>query len=321
MSRIAKRTAARFAILRTPGTLRGMVYMALSALSGTMMAALIRDLSSDLHPFVIAFFRSLFGFLILLPAFLRHGFGPLRTRRIGLHGVRGLVNVAVILFSFTALSLIPLAKVTAISFSSPLFATLFAVLLLGEIVRARRMTALVVGFAGTMLVIRPGVVAVDLGTMLAVGAAVSAAAGVIIVKWLARTEMNLTIIMYMGLVATPILFACALFVWRTPTPSELVVLVLMGAFGSATHLFMNQAIKEADIAVVSPVRFTQLIWASGIGYLAFAEVPDAWTWFGGLIIAGAISYMAYREHRITDASTGSTGQGPGRRRFPADRKG
>ena len=142
--------------------------------------------------------------------------------------------------------------------------------------------------------------------MLALGAAVSSATGVIIVKWLARTESNLTIIMYIGLVATPILFACALFVWRTPTPSELMVLVLMGAFGSATHLFMNQAIKEADIAVVSPVRFTQLIWAAAIGYLAFAEVPDAWTWLGGLTIAGAISYMAYREHRIKDASTTDT---------------
>ena len=284
-----------------PSSLRGMAFMSLAALMLTGVNALIRDLSSDMHPYEIAFFRNFFGFLVLLPVFLRRGLQPLRTGRLGLHALRGVVHATSSLMFFYALSITPLAKATALKFSAPLFGTLLALVVLGEAVRARRVTALLIGFAGTLVILRPGIADVDQGSLLVLGSAAIFATAMVIIKVLSRTESSLTITLYMGVFLSPLTLIAALPYWHAPTLEQLLWLAFMGAIGSIGQMSLAQSFKEADATAVFPFDFTKLLWAAVIGYFLFGEIPDVWTWLGGAMIFSAVAYIAYRESTLRTA--------------------
>ncbi|MEX2449469.1 MAG: DMT family transporter [Rhodospirillales bacterium] len=287
-------------------TRRGVLFMLLAVLSSTTIMAVIRYVSADLHPFVMAFFRSLFGLMVFLPLFVKFGWMPLKTKRPGLHMVRGALQVVVMLGTFTALSLAPLAKVTALRFSGPLFATLLALLILHEIIRARRISAMIVGFSGAMIILRPGFVEIDLGALLALAAAAAWAMNMIAIKSLSATESSSTVTIYAVLVTTPATFLAALPFWQTPNWQEMLWLVLIGALGSLSHWSRAQAFKYADITVLLPIDFTALVWAALFGYMIFGEVADVWTWLGGIVIFSSTSYITYRERQVrTERKAGS----------------
>lgn len=277
------------------------------------MHAVIRIASSEQHPFEIAFFRNLFGLVVLSPFLLRHGFGALRTRRLPLHAARGAVHVSAMLMFFTAVPITPLGTVAALSFTAPLFVTVGAVLVLGEVVRIRRIAALAVGFVGALVIIRPGVAALDPGSLLVLGSSAVWAGAMILIKLLSRTESSLTMTAYMAVFLTPLSSIAAAFVWRWPSPEELGWFALMGSLGTVAHLCLAQAFREADAAAVLPVDFLRLIWASVFGYLLFGEVPVLFVWIGGTIIFASTLYLAYREARVAraDVSARAGPQPPG----------
>jgi drug/metabolite transporter (DMT)-like permease len=289
------------ALGEAPSTVRGMGLVALSALSGTVANAMVRHLSDQMDPFEIAFFRALFGFLLLSTVFVRNGLAPLRTRRLGLYAVRGVLVAASILLFYKGLSLIPLAKATALNFSAPLFATVFAVVVLGETIRARRIAALAVGFVGTLVILRPGWGSLALGDVYVIAGALVFAFVTILLKILSRTESTVTMTLYAGLFMTPATLAAALPVWQTPTLVQLAWLVAVGAFSVLTQLLFVQGLRQAEVTAVTPVGFIRLIWAALVGYLVFAEVPDAWTWLGGIMIFASVTYIAWRERRLQGA--------------------
>ncbi len=283
------------------GTVRGMALMLISGLCVAAMSACVRHVSNDVHPMVIGFFRTVFGLLAFAPFLLRSGLKPLRTQRLSLHAVRGLLNVAGMLTYFTALSLTPMAKVTALGFSAPLFATVLALVMLGETIRARRVTALIVGYLGAMVIVRPGFVALDTGSLYALASAAAWGLGMIVIKILSRSESSMTITVYMTLFGMPIALIAAMPVWQTPTLMQAGWLAAIGILASLANLTVAQAFKEADLTAVLPLDFTKLIWASMIGYLVFAEVPSPWTWLGGTMIFSAATYIAFRERRTRAA--------------------
>ncbi len=287
---------ARFHAL--PATAQGMALMVFTTLCFTTMQTLVRLMGEVLPPLEVAFFRNLFGLLALTPIFLRHGIAPLRTARLHLHAVRGVVQAAGMLAFFTGVTMIPLAEVTALSFSAPLFGSLLAVLLLGEVIRARRITALVAGFAGVLLVLRPGFEEMSTGAMLIVGSSLAWGMAITIIKAMARTESSVTQTVYMGLFLTPITFVPALFVWEWPEPEHYLWLAAIGMVGSVGHIAFAQAVKLADSTAVLPLDFLRLIWASAVGFFLFAEIPDARSWLGGAVIFAAATYIAYRESRL-----------------------
>ncbi len=291
-------TATNRKFARGPSPFRGMAYMLACGFAFAAMNAIIRHMSADLHPLEIAFFRSLFGLLAFAPAFIRHGIEPLRTNRPAMHLLRGSLNVVSMTLFFTAISLVPLAKVAALGFSAPLFATVLAVVLLGEAIRARRIAALIVGFTGTMIILRPGYGGMDLGAVLILISSLGYATGLIVIKSLTRTESSTTISIYAMLVTTPATFLLALSVWQAPTWSQLAWMAAIGGIGSLAHLAFAEAVKAVDITVVMPLDFTKLIWSAIIGYLVFAEIPDVWTWVGGTVIFSAVIYIAYREKHV-----------------------
>jgi len=234
----------------------------------------------------------------MAPFFWRHGLGVLRTTKFHLHAVRGSIQIFAMLMFFTALSLSPLAKVSAMSFTAPLFATIGAIVFLGERVRVRRILALIAGFLGAMVILRPGMVTIDLGMVLVLTSSAIWACAMLIIKVLSRTDSSVTITAYQGLFLTPFSFIAALFVWQWPSPEQLLLFALMGAMGTLAHMAMAESFKLADTTAVLPFDFTRLIWASVIGFLVFREVPELWTWIGGLIIFTSTTYIAYREARL-----------------------
>ncbi len=291
---------ARFQAL--PPVAQGMLLMIVTTLCFTAMQTMVRLMGEALPPFEVAFFRNLFGLLALAPIFLRHGIAPLRTKKLPLHALRGAVQAVGMLAFFTGITMIPLAEVTALSFSAPLFGSLLAVILLGEIIRMRRITALIAGFVGVLLVLRPGFVEVSTGALLIMVSSLAWGLAITLIKVLAKTESSVTQTVYMSLFLTPITFVPALFVWEWPEPEHYLWFVAIGIVGTVAHIAFAQAVKVADSTAVLPLDFLRLIWASLVGYFLFAETPDAWSWLGGAVIFAAATYIAYRESRLARSS-------------------
>ena len=280
--------------------------MLVATLSASAMAGLIRLLTEGLPPFEVVFFRNLFGLIALLPWLWRIGLRPFRTRNYALHGLRLLTNITAMLLFFTAVTLSPLAEVVSLGFATPLFATLFAVVILREHVRGRRLTALALGFVGTLLILRPGVQAVDAGALMALGSAAAWAFSLIIIKILSRTESPVDITAVAMVLLTPVSLLPALFVWQWPSPGEWLLLPLLGILGTAGHLCLGQAFRLADTSALMPLDFTKLIWAALIGFVFFSEVPDRWVWIGGAVIFASTVYISLRESRVRAAAAAAT---------------
>lgn len=270
-------------------------YMVLAAALFASMHGTVRLVSFELHPFVIAFFRNLFGFLVLLPLLLRGGVALFMTGRLGMHSVRAAINAASMLMWFTALSIVPLAEATALSLTGPLFVTLGAIAAFGERVRAWRWVALGLGAGGALLIIRPGFEAAQPGMLLAVGSAAMAGLSKLFAKSLTRTDDPTTIAAYLQFLMTPITLVPALFVWQWPTAAQFAGLAAIGVLGSLGHLFSVRAYALADISFAEPIVFTRMVWATVFGFIAFSEIPDMWTWAGALVIVSATTIIAQRE--------------------------
>lgn len=293
------------------GQLRGMLLLFLATIAFSLMHALIRLVSDTLHPFEMTFFRNLFGLLALAPFFLRHGLSVLRTERLPLHALRGTIHVASMLLFFTAVTIAPLATVAALSYTAPLFVTLGAVVFLRERLRARRIAALIIGFAGAMIVLRPGFAEIEFGALLVLCSSAVWACALLLIKILSRTESSVTLTAYMGLFLTPLSAIPAAIVWRWPTPEELGWLALMGTLGTIGHLALAQAFREAEATAVLPMDFLRLIWASLLGYFLFAQQPDPLVWIGGAVIFASIIYLTYREARLAKAPGPGAPHAPG----------
>lgn len=281
-----------------PPVLRGLGWMLVAAAGSSSMNGLIRHLSADIHTFEIALFRNVFGLLVLVPLVLDAGRAALRTQKLRLHALRGVLNAVAMLSFFYAVAITPLAMVAALGFTSPLFATLLAMLILKERVGARRLLGILAGFGGALIIIRPGLEGVSLGVGLLLISSLAWAAALIDIKILARTETSLTITLYAALFLTPITLVAALPFWTWPSLPHWGLLMLVGALGSLTQIGVAQAFHEAEATQVLPGDFTKLIWASLIGWLFFMEVPDLYTLLGGLVIFASVTYVAYREAQL-----------------------
>lgn len=273
------------------------LFMMAAGMVNAVMLSAIKQLSGELHPFEIGFFRCLIGFIVLLPIIWRAGgLAVMRTDRIGLHLLRGALNAGAMLAFFMAVSLAPLETVTAISFASPIFATLLAIIILGERVGLHRWSGLIIGFLGAFLIIRPGSSEfTDFGPLLALGSSIGWAGAMIIIKKLTQTEKPLSIISWAALLVGLFSLIPALFVWQWPTKEQWMILVLIGVLGSTIQYCFTKAFSLAETTLVLPFDYLKLIWASLFGFVLFAEAPDPWAWVGGTVIFTSAVYIAYRE--------------------------
>lgn len=272
--------------------------MLASAVLFGAMAVVIRLASKQLHPFEIAFFRNLFGFAFALPLLWRHGIGLLRTDKLPLYVVRCAIGIVSMLGGFWAIVNLPLAQAISLSYSTPLFVTIGAVLVLGEVVRARRWTAVIVGFAGVLVIIRPGAESFTAGTLVALLAAAMSAVVAISIKFLSRTEHPDAIVIYTSLLWIPMSLVPALFVWVTPAGLTWLWVALAGLFGTAGHMCWTRGLKLGEASLLAPISFMQLPVVATAGYLLFGETVNRWTILGAAIIFAANFYIARREAQL-----------------------
>ena len=284
-----------------PPPARGALWMVGSCAGFAALSADIRHLSADLHPSQIVFFRNFFGLVFLLPWVLRGGRAAFRTTRFPLHCLRVVFGLAGMTCFFSALSLMPIAEATALSFTAPLFATLGAALILRETVGGQRWTAILVGFAGTLIVLRPGVETLTLPALLALAGSACIAVSMIVIKSLSRTDSPTTVVLYLGILITPASLIPASFVWTTPPVACWPWIGGLGLFATFAHLALVKAFATADASAVLPFDFSRLVFTALIGFLAFDERPDAWTWIGAAVIFAATLYTAH--HHATAKHT------------------
>lgn len=280
---------------KIPLPVQGALWMVTGAALFSLLNLLIRHGATELHPFQVAFFRNFFSLMFMLPWLAKAGLGGLHTSKAWLYTTRSLTGLAAMLTWFYALSVMPLGEAVALSFTTPLFATIGAALFLGEVVRLRRWSATVVGFIGVLVIIRPDAEAISLPAAIVLVSACFSAASALQVKALSRTESPAVMVTYMVLFLTPMSLVPALFVWSWPSWGMLVWLVLMGGIATLGHLALTRAFTLADASAMMPFDYTKLPFAALLGYLAFGETMDLWAWVGAGIIAGSTIYIAQRE--------------------------
>jgi drug/metabolite transporter (DMT)-like permease len=305
MLRLAVKSSTLVAGL--PAPVRAALWMAAASIAFAAMIILVRQLTATFDPLQVVFFRNAFGLIAMLPWLAGHGVDALRTQRLGLHTLRAATSIVSMICWYTALSLMPLAQATALSFTAPIFTSVLAVIFLGEVMRLRRWSATAVGLLGALIILQPGSSSVEPAALLAIASALIGATSPILVKIMARTESTGAIVTYMVLFATPLSLVPALFVWQTPTLGQIGFAALLGLAGTLGHVCLTRALASADATVVVPFDYLRLPAVALIAYLVFAEVPGIWTWIGGAIIAASSLYMTLREVRLKrQAQPGTT---------------
>ena len=282
---------------RINGNLRGIFWMATTGILFVAVTGIVRHLGTDMSAVQAAFIRYLFGLLLLAPLFFKVG-SLVRERKImGLHAVRGVVHGIGVMLWFFAMAKIPIAEVTALGFTAPIFTTLGAALFLGERLHLHRIGAVLIGFGGAIVVLQPGFQEISIGAIAQLVAAPLFACSFLIAKRLTRTESSPAIVAYLSIFVTLTLLPPALIVWRTPTLIELGWLFATAVCATAGHVTLMQAFRAADLTVTQPIQFLQLVWATLLGLTLFGEQPEIWTWVGGGVIVASATYIARRESR------------------------
>jgi drug/metabolite transporter (DMT)-like permease len=289
-------------------TAKGCALMLIGTVMFAGMHAAIRHATQHLPPVEVAFFRNLFGLFVVAPLLVRYGAGLFRTSKLNLHVLRAVLNVVSMLMFFAGLSMTPLARATALSFTAPIFTALLSALFLGEIFRWRRWTAIFAGFFGALVILRPGLQVLDTGSMLVLFSSLLWSMALIDIKVLGRTESTMTITAYVTVLLIPMSFAPALIVWQTPGLDMWVWLVFIGIIGTLGQLVVTEAVKLADMTVLMPFDFLKLVWAAFLGIIFFTEVPDLFTWVGAAIVFGSSFYIAWREAKLRKAKRAAEGE-------------
>lgn len=257
----------------------------------------VRYLGTNMNPVQAAFIRYCFGIVLILPLLSRAGIMSLDRDRLGFHALRGLVHGGGVILWFLAMSRIPISEVTALGFTTPIFVTLGAAVFLSERLKPYRVAAVLLGFIGALLILRPGLRVIDIGALAQLGAAPLFACSYLMAKSATRREASSMIVVLLSVFCTLTLALPALLVWRTPTLDELLLLGLTALLATSGHYCMTRALKAAEVSAVQPFTFLQLVWATILGLILFDETPDVWIWIGGAVIVGSATWMAQQEVR------------------------
>lgn len=292
-----------------------------AALLFTSSHAAIKLEASTFHVVQLVFFRSVFAFVPLAPFIFRAGTGLLKTRRPWLHAGRCFAGITSMFAYFYALGFLPLADLTAINFTMPLFVTALSVPLLGERVGWRRWTAVAVGFGGVLLITRPGGGMLDPLILIALFSAFGYAIAVICMRRLGSTDSSATTTFYFTATSAVISALLLPFFWQTPNATEWVVLILIGIVSGGAQLMMTLGYRYAPAAIVAPFDYIALVWAALLGFVIWGEIPTAWTVSGAAIVIASGLYILRRETRlareraaasIPPQAAGAGGASPGR---------
>jgi drug/metabolite transporter (DMT)-like permease len=284
--------------LQLSGNSRGALWMIASGLGFSVMAVGIKLLGDRLDNVQIAFFRVVIGFLAILPFVAGAPLAQLKTRHLHVHFIRGVFGLIAMYCSYYAIARIPLADYTALSFTKPLFATVLAIVILGEVVRWRRWSATALGFLGVLIMVRPGAGTFEPAALAALADAFSIAFLITLVKRLPPHETPLGMLFYFGIFATALAMAPAIYFWQWPTLYEWTLLIGIGVLGALAQSFWIRSFRAGEASVVAPFDYLRLPMAATIGFIGFAELLTLWTYIGAGVIVASTLYIAHREAQM-----------------------
>ena len=269
-----------------------------SVFFGTVMLSFLKIAQEDVNVYVAGFFRFFLGLVIILPYVIKNKDVVLKTTHLKQHFLRAILGLPAMLVYFSALVLLPIEKLTAISFVVPLIVTILAVFFLGEKIYIYRTLALILGFSGMLVIIRPGFVDISIGVYMVLFSALLWSVNIIITKKISKDDSAITILAYQSIFMSLLSFFIVLFFWEMPSIKTFIYLILAAMCGTVLHLTLNHAFKLVDVSMTQPYSFLNLVFASIIGYFVFDEMPDLYTWIGALIIFTGVLIISYREMKL-----------------------
>ena len=272
-------------------------WMAGAAAAFSLLVVCVRELSASLPTPEILFFRCLFTMALLVPWAVRAGREGLRIRRPWPNLLRGVCTFAAMTMWFHAIGIVPLADAVAIQSAYPLFTILLAVLLFAERPGLRGWLATLAGFAGVLVIVRPGFAEVGPPTAMLLGAAWCYAVSNICVKAMADTESPTRMVFAVNALLLAFSAVPTAFMWVAPALDALPWIALLAGSGFAAHMCLTRALATGDAGAVMPFDFLRLPFAALGGLLLYGEVPDMWTAAGGALIFASVSVIAVREAR------------------------
>ncbi len=284
---------------------QGVIWMLLSCALLSGVAVLGRyTAKADVPVFQIVFLRLVFALIAFMPLIAWRGIEIFRTQNIRLYVTRVLTGLVGMTMWFGALAYITVGEVTAIGFLAPIIGTIGAVVFLREKVGWRRWSATAVGFLGALIILRPGAQSLEIGTLLALGAAVGMSITGLMMKTLTGRDDPDKVVLIALCLQTPIALIPALFVWQPVAPSLWWVFALMGLIGMLGHICLTRAFHAADASVVMSLEFARLPFAVAFGFILMHELIDLWTWIGAGVIFAAALYTARRERQLRKRGIG-----------------
>ena len=282
---------------------RGIFWALLAAALFSIAAAMAKAAVNEFHVLQILFFRQIVVFLSSLPDIARDFPQSLKTQRPGIHAVRLMGAFTALSCSIWAVAVLPLTTATTLGFAQVFFVALVALWFLKEPVGQHRIAAVIVGFIGVLVVMRPGVEGlIDIHALIPVMAALGAAVAITSVRNLSQTESTATLLVYQSVFVGVLAGIPMFWLWKTPDWTGLVLLLTMGVVAALGQWVGVKALRLGEVSVVGNMEYTKLIYAALIGYLVFNEIPDAPTIIGAAIIVGSAIYIFNRENRSRKTS-------------------
>ncbi len=278
--------------------LRGAVWMVAGSTCFALVTVIIKTLGDEMHPFVMVFFRSLFGMSIVMPFLIRDGLKIFATQRPGLHFIRLGCSTVGMLAGFYAFANMPLAAAVSLSFTRPLFMIFLAILLLGEVVRWRRGLATLVGFGGVVIMLGPTGMIFEPAAFSALISAAAVAGALAVIRQQAAEDGPITLMAWyaFGLVITTLIPAVP--VWQTPEGDQWFYLIALGVLSSAGQYAFIRALAIGEVTVMNPIDYIQIVLAAFFGFFLFNEIPSIWTGVGAGIIVASTLYILFRESKV-----------------------
>ena len=260
-----------------------------------LMESLIRSAQYDSNVYTIGFLRFFFGLIIIFPYLIKKKFIPYKTKNFKYYFIRGLFNLPMMILGFGALVYVPFEQFKALHFLSPIIVVLLSFIIFREKVYMYRILALVIGFIGMLIIVRPGIVDFNIGTIMILISLTFWSLIIIVSKFVSKDDSPITMVSYQYTLMTIFALPLAIYFWQMPSLQSLIFVFIGAISGTILHLSLALSYKYAELSVTQPVWFSGLIFGSAFGFFVFNETPDVWTWIGGIVVFSSVLLITYNE--------------------------
>ena len=277
---------------------KAIILALIASFCAVLMSVFLKLAQEDSNVFTIGFLRFFFGLLLITPFVIQSNFKIYNTINFKLHILRCIINVPMMIFGFAALTYIPLEQIKAIGFLSPILVVILSVIFLGERIYLIRTFSLILGFIGTLIILRPGFIEINIGVYMVLASALLWSCVIIITKFMSKNDSAMTILTFQYTFVTLFTLPLAIIYWNNPSFISLIYTLLAAIVGTVLHLCINNAYKLSDLSIIQPVWFTQLVFASFLGFIIFGSLPDFFTWIGAILVFISVLIITYRENYL-----------------------